>query len=499
MAQTFTITTTATDTLKSNDKGHAEAVFVVTNTAARPVRGMARARALDSTKQEWLQITGESERDFAPGATQQFVVTFDAPVAATPTPVSATPAGAAADKYSFRLDVASARNPDEDFTESPVVRVELPLPKPVTAPKPFPKWIIPVIAVVVLLIVGVVVWLILRNRGPQGYQLPDVANASEGDARQRLESGCKEGNGCVVVEVSPIADNAVAKGLAIRTEPPAGTDLKVGSSVTLFISTGAGEQPKATFKLPMVANMTEEQAKQVLNSACEKPPCVQIDVNREVSKVAEGMVIRTEPKEGSEVEIGSSVAMFVSKRPGKVTILNVANQPEDRAKDMLEKSCDPAPCVDLEINRVADNRVPAGIVIRTVPTAGTPVETGSKVAVFVSSGPIPTSTNTEALEAVCYNAVQGRIAWNYEGNKSWSPNNVKNLCRGTTNPSQPAQCFQRVMHGGINYGGGTRWQWENASNLCAGTNDAARTISCFQGMISRRRSWQDAIAACKSR
>jgi hypothetical protein len=191
--------------------------------------------------------------------------------------------------------------------------------------------------------------------------------------------------------------------------------------------------------------------------------------------------------------------MFVSKRPGKVTILNVANQPEDRAKDMLEKSCDPAPCVDLEINRVADNRVPAGIVIRTVPNAGTPVETGSKVAVFVSSGPIPTSTNTEALEAVCYNAVQGRIAWNYEGNKSWSPNNVKNLCRGTTNPSQPAQCFQRVMHGGINYGGGTRWQWENASNLCAGTNDAARTISCFQGMISRRRSWQDAIAACKSR
>src|SRR6185503_20685011 len=90
MAKTFTITTTATDTLKTNDKGHAEAVFTVTNTTARPVRGMARARVLDSTKQEWLQITGESERDFAPGGTQQFVVTFDAPVAS---PGQAPPAG----------------------------------------------------------------------------------------------------------------------------------------------------------------------------------------------------------------------------------------------------------------------------------------------------------------------------------------------------------------------------------------------------------------------
>jgi hypothetical protein len=165
MAKTFAITTTATDTLKTDAKGHAEAVFTVTNTSPRPMRGMARARALESAKQEWLQMTGESERDFAPGGTQQFVVTFDAPVITPPAadtkpPGTSSPAttpatGAAADKYSFRIDVASATNPDEDFTEGPVVKVELPVAKPAPPPKPFPKWIFIPIAAVVLIGIGV--------------------------------------------------------------------------------------------------------------------------------------------------------------------------------------------------------------------------------------------------------------------------------------------------------------------------------------------------------
>src|SRR6266542_6193362 len=139
MARTFTITTTATDTLKVDDKGHAEAAFTVTNATARPVRGMARAKALGDTTKESLSIPGETERDFGGGATEQFTVNFDA-------------AGAPAGQYLFRLDVASALNPDEDFTEGPTVNVEIVgVPAPaVETKKGFPKWIIPVIAVVVL-------------------------------------------------------------------------------------------------------------------------------------------------------------------------------------------------------------------------------------------------------------------------------------------------------------------------------------------------------------
>lgn len=96
----------------------------------------------------------------------------------------------------------------------------------------------------------------------------------------------------------------------------------------------------------------------------------------------------------------------------------------------------------------------------------------------------------------CYELVQGRIAWNYEGTKNWSPANVKRLCRGTSRPAEPARCFDRAMHGGIDWGAGTRWAWANAVDLCEGTDNAARTIDCFQGELRQGRGWPEAIGSC---
>ena len=148
MAKSFAITTTATEALKADAKGRAQAVFTVTNVKTRPVRGLTSAKALDGTKREWLSVTGDSERDFAAGATAQFAVNFDA-------------AGAPPGKYPFRLDVASALNPDEDFTEGPTVTVEVAAPAPPPKKKKFPLWIIIVIAALVLLVGGVILFLVL--------------------------------------------------------------------------------------------------------------------------------------------------------------------------------------------------------------------------------------------------------------------------------------------------------------------------------------------------
>jgi hypothetical protein len=147
----FTIGLSASDTLKADAKGHAEAVFTVTNATARPVRGMARAKALADTKREWLSIGGETERDFGGGGTEQFSVSFDA-------------AGAPPGKYQFRLDVASAINPDEDFREGPTATVEVGAAAFPAAPaKKFPLWVIPVILGVVVIIGVLVLILALRS------------------------------------------------------------------------------------------------------------------------------------------------------------------------------------------------------------------------------------------------------------------------------------------------------------------------------------------------
>jgi beta-lactam-binding protein with PASTA domain len=382
MAKTFTITTTASDSIKTDAKGHAEVAYTVTNTTSRPVRGMAKAAALDSTRQEWLHITGETDRDFAAGSTQQFVVSFDAPP---------PPAGdpASADKYGFRLVVASATNPDEDFTEGQTIRVELPKVAPPPVSKPFPKWVFIPIGVAVLLVIGVVLWLVLRAKAqPKAFVVPDVVGATQADARQSLETECDAGANCLAVTVSSVADNTVPKDKAVATDPVAGTEVEVGSPVTLVISSGPEANPVETFKLPAVANVAEAAAKASLEKACKKQDgCLQVEVNSVTDiKIPAGMAIRTEPETGTEVEVGGKVKLFVSKGPEKVTIQNVANQVAESAMETLEKSCSPAPCLDVEVNRIADNNVAQGRVIRTQPVAGTVVNAGSKVMLFVSGG-----------------------------------------------------------------------------------------------------------------
>src|SRR5512147_3104174 len=112
MSRPFAITAAA-ETLELDANGRGEVSFTVSNSSGRPLRGQAKGKALDSTKQEWLSVAGETERDFSANATQQISVQVTVP--------AGTPPG----KYTFRLDVASAANPDEDYTEGPVVSIEV--------------------------------------------------------------------------------------------------------------------------------------------------------------------------------------------------------------------------------------------------------------------------------------------------------------------------------------------------------------------------------------
>jgi hypothetical protein len=77
---------------------------------------------------------------------------------------------------------------------------------------------------------------------------------------------------------------------------------------------------------------------------------------------------------------------------------------------------------------------------------------------------LPTTTRAQSptpLEQQCMTAVQGKVAWNQAGNKTWSEANLRNLCQGTTNPSA--------------------------------------TISCFQNEIRSHNDWNRAITACKAK
>lgn len=185
MANLFAVTTVA-DKLKA-ENGNATTVFTVTNTTSRPLRGVARIKTMGSTEAAWIKIEGEAEHDFPAGGTHQYSVNF------SKTPTASQPA----ETFPFRFDAISTNNPDEDFTEGPIVTVEFPEKKePIV--KPFPWWIAAVAAVLLLLIGGVVLWRVLRNTD---VEVPNVTNKTFIEAEKELKE--KEFTPERVEEIAP--------------------------------------------------------------------------------------------------------------------------------------------------------------------------------------------------------------------------------------------------------------------------------------------------------
>ena len=96
-----------------------------------------------------------------------------------------------------------------------------------------------------------------------------------------------------------------------------------------------------------------------------------------------GTVIREDPPGGSKVRSGSKVNLAVSSGPGTTVIPGVLGDPLAQAKSTITAA-------HLSIGRVArqpSTLYTSGQVINTDPSAGTQLPVGTKVDVFVSSGP----------------------------------------------------------------------------------------------------------------
>lgn len=103
---------------------------------------------------------------------------------------------------------------------------------------------------------------------------------------------------------------------------------------------------------------------------------------------------------------------------------------------------------------------------------------------------------TPATSLACHDAVQGEIAWDYRGSTRWAEGNVERLCEGAEESTEPAVCFQRAMHGGLERGEGTEWHWQQAMDLCAGTRDAEATLSCYRDRTRSGLGWRESIEVC---
>jgi beta-lactam-binding protein with PASTA domain len=169
----------------------------------------------------------------------------------------------------------------------------------------------------------------------------------------------------------------IAEGSATRTDPPAGASVDEDAEIALYISSGP---PGATVRIPDVTGRERSAAIAVLEDAGLRPRA-----RAEPSQsIALGHATRTDPPAGTRVDRDAAVTLLVSSGPASqaVEIPDVRGRPRVDALAAL-RDAGLRPRTMTEESQDIDE----GSATRTDPEAGTEVDAGASVTLFVSSGP----------------------------------------------------------------------------------------------------------------
>ncbi|MDT0214846.1 Stk1 family PASTA domain-containing Ser/Thr kinase [Rothia sp. ARF10] len=167
----------------------------------------------------------------------------------------------------------------------------------------------------------------------------------------------------------------VAKGVVISSSPKAAQEVRRGTTVTLVVSKGPERYAVPTLAGASLAEATDRitGANLVLGEVTEK-----FD-----EKVPEGQVIASDPKAGTSLKRGTTVALTVSKGRQPIKVENFTGKPLDDARAALGKA---GLVVEVSGEENSDT-VKAGSIIRQEPAGGTLFK-GDKVTVVTSKGPV---------------------------------------------------------------------------------------------------------------
>lgn len=151
------------------------------------------------------------------------------------------------------------------------------------------------------------------------------------------------------------------------------------------------DQPPAAVlaTVPDVAGEPRATALMILEDAGFSPT----STTEPSQSISAGEATRTDPPAGTPVDAGAAVALFVSSGPPpaveEVVVPDVAGRVEAEALATLEAA-------GLDATKTTDEpseSIAAGAATRTEPPAGTPVDRGTSLMLFVSSGPEPPNEN----------------------------------------------------------------------------------------------------------
>ena len=165
---------------------------------------------------------------------------------------------------------------------------------------------------------------------------------------------------------------------------------------------------KADITLNDYIGMTQEEAQ-----ATEQVASGQISVTWEQeynSNYAAGYIYKQSPVSGRTVREGQGVTLTVSLGTQYVTVPDLTNDVQADAEQQLKSLG-----VSVLVTQAVDTSVASGAVIRTDPAAGTQVESGSTVVVYVSRPQVATTTKVPSLSGMSVDDARTLLVQNHLG------------------------------------------------------------------------------------
>ncbi|HWX45784.1 MAG TPA: Stk1 family PASTA domain-containing Ser/Thr kinase [Solirubrobacteraceae bacterium] len=275
-------------------------------------------------------------------------------------------------------------------------------------------------AVVLALVAAGVALALLLPSSTQEVTVPDVTGRVANLAEATLKA-----QGLTPVSLQA-ASTAVPAGQVIGEQPPAGTVVRRGSRVAISVSTGPG-----TVEVPNVKGQTSAQALRKLTQAGFKPTTQ----SRSSASVPTGNAISTEPSQGTVVQAGSPITVFVSSGPAQVSVPEVTGQSEAEARASLRAA-------GLHAGTVTKQEAPEqepGTVLSQSPAAGGSVNSGAAVNLVVVKAP----------QEVTVPSVVGRKQERAEGELFGAGFKAKSTKRTVTSEAEVGIVLHQNPPGGI--------------------------------------------------
>lgn len=223
-----------------------------------------------------------------------------------------------------------------------------------------------------ILVTTVLVTMYLEGTEKESIKILDVAGMSITDATNALDGLGFE----VLSEYKYVASDEIEEGLVVKTNPPAGTNKREGSEITLYVSSGEG--------VYIVEDFTGKDYREVkgkIEAECDCNVLVEFEKVDEKDNLKEDTVIRTEPASGEKSKMGETITIYIPEIEYKYPDFT-----SNYTISMIEEFADKHD-LKLEIKYQEDASLAEGTIIKQSRAAKSVVTQGATLVITVSRLP----------------------------------------------------------------------------------------------------------------